>query len=344
MIEIDGSEGEGGGQILRSSLALSILTGRPFKLVRVRANRNPPGLRPQHLASVKAAAEICSARYTGGSVGSNALQFEPGDAKAGKYDFRIGTAGATGLVLHTVYLPLALRGAEPSEVTITGGTHVSTSPCYHYLETTWAAYLRKMGIDIELEMVRPGFYPRGGGEVRTVIRPCAAVRPLHITRCPDLTTAGGFSAVAGLPASIAERQGKRLAHRMKKAGVESHIPEEAWQGGPGTVAALIFRQTPVPTLFFGIGERGKPAESVADDAADQAVAFRDAKQPVDPHAADQIVLPLAFAAGESEYRVSEVTRHLTTNIGVIRRFLDRDITCEGDEGKPGVVRVAASRV
>lgn len=344
MIELDGSQGEGGGQILRSALALAILTGRPFKLANVRANRTPPGLRPQHLTSLKAAAEICSARYKGASVGSSTLYFEPGDVKAGKYDFRINTAGATGLVLHTVYLPLALRGTEPSEVTITGGTHVSTSPCYHYLATTWAGYMRRLGIEIEMEMLRPGFYPRGGGEIRAVIRPCSAVRPLHLTKCPDLTAAGGFSAVAGLPKAIAERQAKRLAHRLKKAGVESHIPEESWDGGPGTVAAVVFRQAPVPTLFFGIGERGKPAESVADDAADQAIAYRAAKEPVDAHAADQLVLPLAFAAGPSEYRVAEVTRHLTTNIGVIRRFVDREIAVEGDEGSPGVVRVAAGGV
>jgi RNA 3'-phosphate cyclase len=344
MIALDGSEGEGGGQILRSALALSILTRKPFKLTNIRANRRPPGLRPQHLMSVKAAAEICSARYKGGSVGSSSLTFEPGELTAGRYRFDIGTAGATGLVIQTVALPLVLLGKEPSEVVVTGGTHVSTSPCYHYLETTWAAYLRKMNVEVELTMTRPGFYPRGGGEVRAIIRPCREVYPLRLTKCPELTTAGGFSAVAGLPTGIAERQAKRLTHRMKQAGVESHVPEEEWAGGPGTVAALVFRQAPVPTLFFGIGERGKPAESVADAAADQAVAYRNAKEPVDPHAADQIVLPLAFAPGASEYRTTEVTRHLTTNVGTIRRFVDRDIVCEGEEGGPGVVRVGAAGI
>ena len=344
MIAIDGSEGEGGGQILRSALSLSILTGKPFKLTNIRANRRPPGLRPQHLMSVKAAAEICSARYKGGSVGSSSLYFEPGDLKAGRYRFDIGTAGATGLVIHTVALPLALLGKEPSEVVVTGGTHVKTSPCYHYLETTWAAYLRKMNVEVELEMVRPGFYPRGGGEVRAVVRPCREVYPLRLMKCPELTTAGGFSAVAGLPTGIAERQAKRLAHRMKQVEIESHIPVQEWPSGPGTVSAVVFRQAPVPTLFFGIGERGKPAESVADDAADQAVAFLKAKEPVDAHAADQIVLPLAFAPGASEYRTAEVTQHLTTNIGTIRRFVDREIVIEGDEGGPGVVRVDAAGV
>src|SRR5438309_488772 len=137
LIELDGSEGEGGGQILRSALALSILTGKPFKLTNIRANRTPPGLRPQHAMSVKAAAAICSATCHGATVGSNTLAFEPGAIKAGPYTFAIGTAGATGLVLHTVYLPLAHRGTGPSTVTVTGGTHVPTSPCYHYNAVTW---------------------------------------------------------------------------------------------------------------------------------------------------------------------------------------------------------------
>lgn len=339
MIQLDGSHGEGGGQILRSSLALSILTGMPFKLINIRANRKPPGLRPAHMMAVKAAAEICSARYKGGTVGSDTLYFEPGELKAGDYRFAIGTAGATGLVLHTIYLPLALRGDGSSRVTITGGTHVKTSPCFHFNAITWAGYLRKMGLNIGLEMTRPGFYPRGNGEIIATIEPCAAVRPVRIITREPLTTAGGFSAVADLPESIADRQAKRLRHRLKEMEVESHIPTETWANGPSTVAAIIFRQVPVPTLFFSIGERGKPAERVADEAADQAQAYRDSGAPVDPHAADQILLPLAFADGPSEYRVSEVTRHLTTNVDVIRRFVEREFTIEGEEGEPGVVRV-----
>src|SRR5438105_3749215 len=226
MIELDGSEGEGGGQILRSALALSILTGRPFKLVNIRAHRSQPGLRPQHAMCVKAAATICGATYKGATVGSSVLYFEPGDIKSGKYHFSIGTAGATALVLHTVYLPLALRGTGPSEVTITGGTHNEHAPCYHFLETTWNAYLRRLGFEIDLEMVRPGFYPRGGGEIRAVIPPCSRVKGLHITTCPELTTAGGFSAVAGLPEGVARRQARRLSTRLKSEGIESHLPLE----------------------------------------------------------------------------------------------------------------------
>lgn len=354
MIEIDGSEGEGGGQILRSALALSILTGRPFKLINIRANRSKPGLAPQHVMCVKAAGNISGAQYKGASNGSAALYFEPGAARAGKYTFTIGTAGATALVLHTVYLPLALRGDKPSEVVITGGTHNAHAPCYHFLETTWAAYLARLGIKIELEMVRPGFYPRGGGEIRAVIHPCPRVNGLSLLTCPPLTTAGGFSAYADLPESVGRRQAKRLSTRLKSEGVESHIPSEEWQAAnPGSVAAVIFRQAPVPTLFFGLGEKGKPSESVADDAADEATPFRDSRCPVDPHSADQLLLPLAFSDDASEYRTSEVTRHLTTNIETVRKFVDRTISIEygtaGEGSGPpavsypansGVVRVA----
>jgi RNA 3'-terminal phosphate cyclase (ATP) len=343
MIEIDGSEGEGGGQILRSALALSILTRRPFRLINIRANRSQPGLRPQHLMCVKAAGAICNAVYKGASVGSSVLYFEPKELRSGKYHFSIGTAGATALVLHTVYLPLALHGIGPSEVTVTGGTHNDHAPCFHFLETTWNTYMRRLGLEIDLEMRRAGFYPRGGGEIHALIQPCSRVNGLNLTKCPELTTAGGFSAVAGLPEGIARKQARRLATRLKQEGIESHIPLEEWEAmNPGTVAAVIFRQAPVPTLFYGLGERGKPAEAVADDAADEAIRFRDGQAPVDPHSADQLLLPLAFSQDASEYRTTEITRHTTTNIATVRRFVDRNISIDAPEGDAGTIRVEAA--
>lgn len=342
LIELDGSAGEGGGQILRSALTLSLLTGQPFKLINIRANRSKPGLQPQHLMCVRAASAIGSATYKGGSIGSAVLYFEPGPVKAGQYTFSIGTAGATSLVLHTVFLPLAMRSDRDSELIITGGTHNNHAPCYHFLETTWAAYMARMGFQVDLEMVRPGFYPRGGGEIRVVIRPCSLVNGLSLTQAAELTTAGGFSAYAGLPESVGRRQARRLSVRLKAQQIESHITLEEWQAAnPGTVAAVIFRQAPVPTLFFGLGERGKPAEAVADDAADEAIAFRASRCPVDAHSADQILLPLVFSPHASEYRTSNVTRHLTTNIETVRKFVTRDITLDAEVGEPGTVRVSA---
>lgn len=340
LIEIDGSEGEGGGQILRSALALSILTGRPFKLVNIRARRPKPGLAAQHLASVKAAAQICGAHYKGGVIGSAVLNFEPGAVKAGNYEFAIGTAGATALVLHTIYLPLALRGGAESTVRILGGTHVRAAPCFHFLDVTWKAYMRRAGLDLDLEMPRPGFYPRGGGEVRATIRPITGVAPLSLMGQTNLTTAGGFGATADLPESVGKTMTRRIAHKLKMGGVESHVPAEGWENGPGAVAAVVFRQAPVPTLFFALGEKGKPAETVADEAVEEALAYRETGAAVDPHSADQLLLPLAFATGPSEYTVSEVTQHLLTNIETVGRFVDREITCDGRLGGVGTVKVA----
>jgi RNA 3'-terminal phosphate cyclase (ATP) len=340
MIEIDGSFGEGGGQILRSALALSLLTGKAFRMYNIRANRKPkPGLQPQHLMSVRAAATVGSAKIAGDSKGSSELAFEPGAVAAGKYRFAIGTAGATGLVLHTIYLPLALRGAGPSEISLEGGTHVPKAPNFHFNDTTWRAYLEKIGIRIRLEMTRPGFYPRGGGEVIAHIQPCSRIHGLTLTKCSPITRVTGFSTGAGLPDHVARRQARRVIDRLKSAGIKAALEEQAWEGGPGSVVGITLGETPLPTSFYGLGERGKPAEKVADEAVKQVIEFAEAGAPVDEHSADQILLPLAFADGPSEFRVSRITKHLTTSIAVIRMFLDREIICEGEEDSPGTVRI-----
>jgi RNA 3'-terminal phosphate cyclase (ATP) len=340
LLELDGSLGEGGGQILRTCLTLSLLTGRPFRLLNIRAGRPKPGLQPQHLASVRAAATIGKAHLRGDSLNSAQLTFEPGEVKAGKYRIPIGTAGATGLVLHTVYLPLALRGGGDSELTLEGGTHVKASPCFHFLDTTWRAYMELLGISVRLQLKRPGFYPRGGGRVDVQIRGICQVRPLQLPERSEITRAHILSAVADLPETIAHRQARRALQRLKPACLQVEVSEETWQGGPGTLLAVTLQTKPVPTLYFGLGERGKPAERVADEAADQVFAYLDASPAaVDEHSADQLALPLALAPGQSDFKVTAVTRHLLTNVDVIRRFVERDITVEGEEGLPGRVLI-----
>jgi RNA 3'-phosphate cyclase len=335
LIQLDGSFGEGGGQILRTSLALSLLTGRPFHLRNVRAKRSKPGLQPQHLMSVRAAAKIGNAALRGASVGSTELTFEPGEVSAGKYRFDIGTAGATGLVLHTIYLPLVLKGKEPSEITLVGGTHVDHSPCFHFLEVTWRALLQRLGLNMTLRLVRPGFYPRGGGIVTAQLAPGRLRGATWRERGP--VSVRGFSAVAGLPDHIARRQARHARLLLEQEGVKVEIHEEEWEGGPGSV----LETTPAPVLFFGLGARGKLAEAVATEAADQAIAYlRAAPTAVDAHSADQMVLPLALAEGSSEFTVAEVTQHLLTNVAIIRRFVERAIVVQGKVGQWGVVRVA----
>jgi RNA 3'-terminal phosphate cyclase (ATP) len=269
MTELDGSLGEGGGQILRSSLALALLTGKPFHLFNIRAGRAKPGLQPQHLMSVRAAAAIGQAKVRGASRDSSDLVFEPDTVSSGRYHFAIGTAGATGLVLHTVYLPLALRGAGPSELVLEGGTHVSTSPCFHFLDTTWRAYMALLGVDVHLRLIRPGFYPRGGGRVDVTVQPCNRLKGLRLLERGTPKSVSGISAVAGLPEEIAMRQARRAVNRLKDTGLSVNIREEIWAGGPGTVLTLTLDTLPVPTLFFGLGARGKRAERVADEAVDQ---------------------------------------------------------------------------
>jgi RNA 3'-phosphate cyclase len=340
ILELDGSMGEGGGQILRSSLALSLLTGKAFHLANIRAGRDKPGLQPQHLQSVRAAAAVGGATLRGDSRGSTDLTFTPGPVRAGSYRFDIGTAGATSLVLQTIALPLALRGSGPSELTIVGGTHVSHSPTFHFLDTTWRAYLAHCGLRLSLRLVRPGYYPRGGGEIKAFIPSCSDLRGPNLK---DASDAGliGFCAVAGLQDHITRRQIRRLNGRLEERGLRAGLRTEEWEGGPANVVGLEVGGGPVPSLFCSIGARGKPAEDVADEALDEALAFMGAGPGhVDPHSADQLVLPLALARGPSSYRVSQVTDHLTTNISVVRRFVDREIVCTGQAGGPGEVRIA----
>jgi RNA 3'-terminal phosphate cyclase len=188
-------------------------------------------------------------------------------------------------------------------------------------------------------MKRPGFYPRGGGLIVAKIKPWLNRKPMTLTGSVTYDAATVLSATAGLPDHIAKRQARRATVRLRDAGFEPEVQYEQWDGGPGCMLAITLPGS-VPTLFFGLGARGKPAEAVADEAVDEALAFRDTGMPVDPHSADQLLLPLAVADGRSEIHVSQVTRHLTTNAAVIRHFLDRDIAIDGDEGEPGVVRVA----
>ncbi len=338
-IEIDGSLGEGGGQVLRTSLALSLITGKAFHLRKVRAGRSRPGLQAQHLMSVKAAAEIGAATVRGAHLSSGDLVFEPGKVTPGDYHFKIGTAGATSLVLHTIYLPLALAGAE-SRITIEGGTHVKAAPCYHFLERTWAAYLDALGLPIALQFERAGFYPRGGGMIRARIRP-ANLRPFHGMTTAAITQATIVCGVAGLPPHVARRMIDKTVFRLQDLGLKTGAISQDWPGGPGCMLGVLLPTAPAPTFLFGLGEKGKPAEAVADEAADRVTAFLD-EQPlgVDEHSADQLLLPLALAQGASAFRVSVISSHLLTNADVIRHFLERDIRCEGAAGEPGSVAIS----
>lgn len=341
MVCVDGSQGEGGGQVLRTSLALSLITGQPFRIERIRAGRPRPGLAAQHLASVEAAAAVGGARVEGAAQGATALGFAPGPVRPGRYRWAVGTAGATALVLQTVALPLALAEGE-SRLAIAGGTHVPWSPSFHYLDREWAPALRGLAWSLDLWLVRPGFYPRGGGELEARLGPAQAKpRALRAARPGPLVRVRGVSAVAHLDPAIAERQARRAGERLAHLGAPVAIRSESLDAvSPGTFLFLEAQFEHARCCATALGERGKPAERVADEAVDEVEAFLSSGGAVEAHLADQLLLPLALAPTPSEFSVARVTRHLTTNAAVIRPFLPGvAVEIEGPEGFPGWVRV-----
>jgi len=318
---IDGSFGEGGGQILRSALALSALTGRAFEMVNIRAKRPKPGLMPQHVISVEALQRICGANVEGASIGSMRLLFEPHAVQPGEYSFDIGTAGAVSLVLQTVFFPLAFAN-EPSSVSITGGTHVPWSPPYHYLEWQWGWLLKKVNVFPEFRLERAGFYPKGGGKIVANIEPVDTLTSFFCAERGELKRIAGVSGVGRLPISIAERQRSSALAVLQDVDAEKDISLlEVESFSPGTFIVLGFEFEYSRACFSALGERGKPAERVGEEAAQFARKFLDTEGTIDEHSADQALLPLALAEGKSMFVSPTITNHLTTNAWLIEQFL-----------------------
>jgi len=340
IITIDGSSGEGGGQILRTSLALAALTGKQLEMYDIRARRSKPGLRAQHLQAVKAAAAVCGAVVSGAAIGSQSIRFVPGRVRSGNYHFEIGTAGSTGLVLQTVYLPLALAGEGPSAVAITGGTHARWAPCFHYLELQWRRLLERIGVRVSVSLRAAGYYPQGGGEITAAIDPVKAVDALEIPERGELQRIVGVSSITGLPMSIAQRQKDQAMRRLAAIGCPVEIDTIDLAGvGQGTMLLLVAEFERSRACYYGLGARGKRAEAVADEAADPILRLIRGRGHVDEHLADQIILPLAAASGTSSFVTPEVTTHLLTNIEVIGRFLEAKIDVDGRLGREGRITV-----
>jgi RNA 3'-terminal phosphate cyclase (ATP) len=335
LIVLDGSRGEGGGQILRTALTLSLVTGRPFRIAKIRANRDKPGLRPQHLKAVEAAALLGNADVAGAEVGSRDVVFRPGEFAPRDLTIDIGTAGSTGLILQTLHLPIAMRAETAVRIVLTGGTFNPKAPPFPFLDQTWRGHLANLGMPIALTMPSAGFYPRGGGRLEAWIEP-ARPRPWVRTTRGDLLRIRGVAGVANLRDDIAQRLRDRALERLAAAGwdVPIEIETTSWPS-PGQGAAISLTAEHAgspPATFVGLGERGKPELAAFLNVPDGAV---------DPHSADQLLLPLALAEGRSVYTVSEVTEHLRTNAATIRAFLDRNIVVEEAvaPGQPGRVIV-----
>jgi len=343
MIEIDASFGEGGGQILRSALALSVITGKPMRLTNVRARRPQPGLKPQHLKAVEAAAQISAAGVEGAKLGSQTLVFEPAGLKGGDYAFDIGTAGSTSLLLQTLFLPLSFA-ASPSRLTLSGGTHVPWSPCYHYLEWQWLPRLAEAGFRVGCKLERAGFYPRGGGLLHATISPCGELRPLCITDRGRLLRIRGLSAVGRLDRSIAERQRTQALGRLSGLQVPVEIEvAEMPAASPGTFIVLQAEFENGRCCAFALGAPHKRAEKVADEAVEELRADIEAGGAIDAWLADQLLLPLALVPGQSEFSVCRISQHLLSNAELIGHFLPVSVAIEGETGQPGRVRLHGIR-
>jgi len=321
LIALDGSMGEGGGQVLRTALTLSAATGQGFQVTRVRAGRTHPGLRPQHLAAVRAATLAGDARVGGAFEGSPDLRFVPGQPSPGEFRFEIGTAGATTLVLQTV-LPLLACGARASRVEVTGGTHVPASPSFHFLARHWAPLAARTGLLAAATLVRAGFYPRGGGEVHAEVQPWGDAQPLVLENRGNLVALRGISGAGRLKGDVARRQRDAAQERfweLRRLEAEWEVVDvPASSPGSFLLVEALFEQG---RLALGIlGERRVRAELVGDRAARRLLGLLDSEGAVDPHLADQLAVPLALSRKGGRVTTREVTGHLETVAAVLRAF------------------------
>jgi RNA 3'-terminal phosphate cyclase (ATP) len=337
-ITIDGSCGEGGGQIVRSSVLLSVVTGRPLTIHKIRAGRRPTGLKRQHVTAVAAAAEICGASVRGATVGSARLDFEPGRVASGNYEFAIQTAGSTTLVLQTV-LPALLMGDGPSSVTLSGGTHNPWAPPFDFLDRVYLPLINRMGPDVHARLDRPGFYPAGGGRFRVEIQPAGQLRGFDLTQRGAVIHRRIRAMVARLPRHIARREIDTVLRKLEWPKSAGSVEEITDSHGPGNVVMIEVECEHVSAMFTGFGQRGVKAEKVAAGAARAARRYLSADVPVDEHVADQILLPLGLAArygtGGGTLRTLALSNHATTHAEILRRFLDIEIAVD-EQGKDEV--------
>ncbi len=326
MIHLDGSYGEGGGQILRTSLSLAAITGQPLRIGHIRAGRQKPGLAAQHLTAVRAAAAICQAKLRGDTLGSTTLEVIPGGSvRAGKYTFDVtearegGSAGAITLVLQTILLPLALAVGE-SEVTLRGGTHSAFSPSFTYIEQVYLPMLQRMGLQAEVKLNAWGWYPQGGGEVKLRVSGSNKLSSINLLERGDLRQVRGLAVVTQLPSHIPQRMASRAENLLHQAELKATVKPLRARGAAGAGIFLTAEYENSLAGFGALGRVGLPAEKVAEMACEELLQFHQIGAPVDVHLADQLLLPAALASEGSQYRAAEISTHLTTNAWVIEQF------------------------
>lgn len=337
--------GEGGGQVLRSALSLSLVTGRPFRISRIRARRDRPGLRRQHLAAVRAAAAVGSAEVEGAELDSRTLVFRPRAPTAGTYEASTDGAGSTTLVFETLF-PALLAADGPSRLRLDGGTHNPFAPPFEFLDAALLPLIRRAGYPVDVELERHGFYPAGGGRLRARVEPSDTSAPLTLHERGAERSRRVRAVVSALPRHIAEREAS-IVHAMLGLRPDAmevvEIPEEE-AAGPGNAVMILVEHENVTEVFTGFGEKGVPAEEVAAKAAREAGAHLESGVPVGPRLADQLLVPLAAGPG-GEFDCAEPTAHTRTAARVVARFLGTEVEMAEIEtdrwrvGVPGAGRI-----
>lgn len=338
LLSYDGASGEGGGQILRTALALSTVTGRPFRIERIRRKRNKPGLLRQHLTCVEAARQITGAEVIGAQLGSLDLEFRPGRITPGVYEFSVGTAGSTTLVLQTA-LPALLAADGPSRLTLHGGTHNPAAPPFDFLASSFAPVIERMGARLSLQLEQPGFYPAGGGCLRAEVFP-ARLQPLQLLQRGDHRGFSAHALLAQMPRHVGERETQIILSSGIPGPGEAHVTM-ANAISPGNAASLHLRFDSVTEVVTALGERHVRAEDVARRLIDAAFAYLQHDAPVGEFLADQLLLPLALAGGGT-FRTCAPSSHTRTNAAVIERALPVRITFTPEPGQTWRVELTPS--
>lgn len=318
MITIDGSLGEGGGQILRTSLALSLVTGQGFRIQNIRAGRQKAGLLRQHLTAVEAAAKVGNAAVDGAALGSKELEFKPGKVRHGDYRFAVGTAGSATLVLQTV-LPALIIGKEPSRLTLEGGTHNPHAPPFDFLDRAFLPLLNRMGPQVSAKLERAGFFPAGGGRFTVEITPVERLAPLDLQNRGESKGRSARAIVSNLSSGVANRELKVVSEKLGWPRECLHV-EEVESNGPGNAIILELAFEHITEVFTGFGERGVLAETVAEQVIGEVRDYLASGVPVGGHLADQLLVPLALA-GSGSFLTGKLSRHTRTNIEVISKFI-----------------------
>lgn len=319
MIVLDGALGEGGGQILRSALSLSMCTGIPFKIENIRAKRRNPGLMRQHLTAVLAAKLISNAQVDGAEVGSTRLSFIPEKVMSGHYRFAIGTAGSCTLVLQTI-LPALLMAEGDSLIELEGGTHNSAAPSFHFLQRAFAPIIRQMGVGLDLQLIRYGFYPAGGGKILARINPAEKLMPFSLLEKGQRLNSIAESVIAGIPANVAQRELATLKEMLNWSDELCNVVQLASDQGPGNVLQVTLQYENVTEVMTGFGAKGITAEAVAKNLVREIKDYLMSPGAAGLHLADQLLLPMALARA-GEFSAGIITQHTLTNIEVIQKFL-----------------------